>query len=254
MKIDCLMLANASNPFVGGGTELLPPTIGDHERKPVDLQPPNPICVRVNYPEVRVVNEFWPNKSLLCILKRMLVLSDSAADQIQWWNETSLYRSWHLQHCLSNIGASVAWKLELSWFQGDDFFTLLRQLFEGPWTFRAAYSRVAPLDTQGHYSGHAAFLKTVDAGVPTTTEFGARTSYISRAEYEMQRVFARSLDGRSDQAVSADNLELTNEVTSEVHLGAENVLTFEGNPGISKTLVKTLLVMDWRSSSHAGEC
>jgi FkbM family methyltransferase len=144
------------------------------------------------------------------MLKRMLDLSDDTADLIQLWNETSLYLPWHLEHSLSNIDASVAWKPESSWLQADDSFTLLRQLFEGSWTFRAAYLRAAPLDTHCRYAGHPVFLQTVDAGLLTTTEFGAGTSYISRC--------ARSLDARPDRTVSADNLEFANEVSSEVHL------------------------------------
>jgi FkbM family methyltransferase len=155
----------------------------------------------------------------------MLDLSDSSAELIQWWNETSLYLPWHLEQCLSNIGSSVAWKPESSWFQSDDSFTLLRHLFEGSWTFRAAYLRAAPLDTHWRYSGHPVFLQTVDAGLLTTTEFGARTSYISHSEHEMQSVSVRSLDASPDQTVSADNLEFSahklefaDEVRSEVYL------------------------------------
>jgi FkbM family methyltransferase len=209
MKIECLMLAHATNPLAG---EVLTCFVQQSAITNASLfiYNPDPIEVRVDHPKVRVVNEFQPSRSLRCILKRMLDLSDDSADLIQWWNETSLYLPWHLEHCLSNIGSSVAWKPESSWLQADDCFTLLRHLFEGSWTFRAAYLRAAPLDTHCRYSGHPVFLQTVDAGLLTTTEFGGRTSYISRC--------ARSLDARHDQTVSADNLEFANEVFSGVYL------------------------------------
>jgi hypothetical protein len=111
------------------------------------------------------VNEPPPVGSLRFIKKRMLELSDPAADLIHWWEDDDLYLPWHLKDCLDHIGSNVAWKPASSWVSlANVTYSRVENMFEGSWALRADHLRAARLDTHLDYIEHPVFLQTLDAG------------------------------------------------------------------------------------------
>jgi len=141
----------------------------------------HPVALNFEHPRVRIVNEAPPTGSLRFIRRRMLDLADPLADLIHFWDDDDLYLPWHLEDCLQHINTSVAWKPTSCWMSEQNVtFSRHKNTFEGSWVFRADYLRVAPLHTHPTYTDHPVFRQTVEAGLLTTTELGAATSYIYR--------------------------------------------------------------------------
>ena len=166
----------------------------------------HPIQLRFDHPRVRVVNEPPPPGSLRHIRRRMLELSDPAADLIHWWDDDDLYLPWHLADCLEHVGASVAWRPRSCWMLRDaSTYRHDVNTFEGAWIFRADYLKTAPLDTHPTYTDHPVVPQTIEAGRLTTTELGGRTSYIYRWATGAQHVSGFGREG--NEQVQRDHIE-----------------------------------------------
>jgi len=188
MKIDCLMgtygrysLACEALACFLQQTALSQATLLIYNQHPVPLS--------FDHPRVRVVNESPPPGGLRYIRRRMIELADPEADLIHFWDDDDLYLPWHLDDCLAHIGNHVAWKPASCWrSERNEIFSSPPTTFEGSWVFRAAYLRVAPLDTHPTYTDHPVYKQTASAGLLAQTELGGRRSYIYRWDTGTQHV------------------------------------------------------------------
>jgi hypothetical protein len=111
----------------------------------------------------------------------MIELADPSADLIHFWDDDDLYLPWHLDDCLSHIGAEVAWKPASCWLsEGNVKFSRHANMFEGAWIFRSDYIREAPIETHFDYTDHPVYLQALEKNKLATTELSGRTSYIYR--------------------------------------------------------------------------
>lgn len=155
------------------------------------------VPLQIEHPRIRVVNEAPPAGSLRYIRQRMLELSDPSADLIHWWDDDDLYLPWHLEDCLTHIGANVAWKPATNWFSTENTtFSRARNSFEGSWVFSAGYLRASSIETHPEYTDHPVFRQTTDAGLLATTELAGRTSYIYRWAIGTEHVSGYGASGR----------------------------------------------------------
>ena len=179
MKIDCLM---GTYGRYGLACEALACFLQQTKISNATLliynQHPRPLSF--DHPRVRVVNESGRQGSLRHIRQRMHELADPTADLIHWWDDDDLYLPWHLEDCIDNIGAGVAWKPASNWFLHNRQYQRHTNRFEGSWVFRADYLQRAPIDTHPAYTDHPVILQTEEAGLLATTELGDNTSYIYR--------------------------------------------------------------------------
>jgi hypothetical protein len=167
----------------------------------------HPVALRFDHPRVRIVNEIPPEGSLRFIRRRMLDLADPDADLIHFWDDDDLYLPWHLEDCLANIKASVAWKPRSCWMSmGGTEFSRHENTFEGSWVFRAKYLKAAPIDTHPTYTDHPVYRQTSEAGLLAETELGVATSYIYRWGNGSEHVSAYS--GKLDEDNQKHNIGL----------------------------------------------
>jgi hypothetical protein len=200
MKIDCLMGTYARHSVASEALAcFLQQSVAAEATLLIYNQ--HPVPLHFAHPRVRVVNETFPVAPLRYIRQRMLELADPAADLIHWWDDDDLYLPWHLQDCLENIGANAAWKPRSSWISlGNLKFARKENQFEGSWIFQADYLRAVSLLTHSTYTDHPAFLQAQEAGLLTTTELGALTSYIYRWALPCQNMSSYGSDcGESAQ-------------------------------------------------------
>jgi len=221
MKIDCLMgtygryglVCEALACFLQQ-TRLSDATLLIHNQHPIPL--------RFEHPRVRIVNEKAPDGSLRHIRKRMLDLAEPSADLIHWLDDDDLYLPWHLDDCIKNIGANVAWKPARSWLsERNTIYSLMANTFEGSWVFEASYVRAARLDTHALYTDHPVFKETIESARLTTTELGGRTSYIYRWATGTEHVSGYGAE--NDEVGQSRNLWLYRERSTDYRLGGRLV-------------------------------